>query len=118
MAHPSVAADRRLAAAHADFIGTRVLTGVIAAVFLPVFIAIEGGLDGLELTLFAGLIAPMGAALLASRTGRLDLARLVSALSLVIAIAVAALLCGGVFSPAIAWLVLAPVESARESFAA
>ena len=111
MAHPSVAADRRLAAAHADFIGTRVLTGVIAAVFLPVFIAIEGGLDGLELTLFAGLIAPMGAALLASRTGRLDLARLVSALSLVIAIAVAALLCGGVFSPAIAWLVLAPVES-------
>ena len=79
--------------------------------FFPLFIALEGGLDGLELALFLGLIAPMGAALLASRSGRLGAARLVSALSLVIAVTVAAFLSGGVFSPAIAWLVLAPVEA-------
>jgi two-component system, cell cycle sensor histidine kinase DivJ len=111
MVHPCVAADRRLAGLHAKFIVTRVLTGVLAVAFLPVFIELRGGLDRLELTLFAGLIAPMGAALLASRTGRLDLARLVSAVSLVVAVAVAALLSGGVFSPAIAWLVLAPLGS-------
>jgi cell cycle sensor histidine kinase DivJ len=111
MAHPSVLADGRRAAAHAAFIGTRVLRGLIAVALLPVLIALEGRLDGLELALFLGLIAPMGAALLASRSGRLDAARLVSALSLVIAVTAAAFLSGGVFSPAVAWLVLAPVEA-------
>ena len=111
MAHPSVLADGRRAPAHAAFIGARVLRGLIAVVLLSVLIALEGRLDGLELALFLGLIAPMGAALLASRSGRLDAARLVSALSLVIAVTAAAFLSGGVFSPAVAWLVLAPVEA-------
>ncbi|SEE30589.1 two-component system, cell cycle sensor histidine kinase DivJ [Rhizobiales bacterium GAS188] len=111
LVHPSVADDRRLVALHVKFIGSRVLMGIVAAAALPAFAVIGGGPDPLELTLFAGLIAPMGAAILASRTGRLDLARLVSAGLLVITVAVTALLSGGVFSPAIAWLVLAPAES-------
>jgi cell cycle sensor histidine kinase DivJ len=111
MVHPSVAADARLAGLHATFIGSRVVIGIAAAAALPVFALLRGGLDPLELTLFAGLIAPMAAAILVSWTGRLDLARLGSAAILVATVGVAALLSGGVFSPAIAWLVLAPVAS-------
>jgi cell cycle sensor histidine kinase DivJ len=88
-----------------------VLVGVLAAAALPAFALIGGGLDALELTLFVGLIAPMGAAILAALTGRLAFARLVSAASLVATVGVAALLSGGVYSPAIIWLVLAPVEA-------
>jgi cell cycle sensor histidine kinase DivJ len=111
LVHPSVLNDRRLAALHVKFIGSRVLIGLIAAAALPAFALMGGGLDPLEMTLFAGLIAPMGAAILAVCTGRLDLARLVAAASLVITVGVTALLSGGVFSPAIAWLILAPLES-------
>ncbi len=111
MAHPAVLADGRRAPAHAAFIGARVLRGLLAIVLLPLVVALEGRLDGLELALFLGVIAPTGAALLASRSGRLDAARLVSALSLVIAVTAAAFLSGGVFSPAVAWLALAPVEA-------
>jgi cell cycle sensor histidine kinase DivJ len=87
------------------------LIGVLAVAALPAFALLHGGLDPLEMTLFAGLVAPMGAAIFASRTGRLDLARLISAAILVITVGAAALWSGGVFSPAIAWLILAPVES-------
>ena len=111
LVHPSVADDRRLAMLHVKFIGARLLMGVIAAAALPAFIVLRGGLDPLETTLFAGLIAPMAAAILASRTGCLELARLVSAALLVITVGVTALLSGGVFSPAIAWLVLVPADS-------
>ncbi|MFI5012875.1 MAG: PAS domain-containing sensor histidine kinase [Hyphomicrobiales bacterium] len=111
LVHPSVASDRRLAALHVKFIGSRMLMGALATAALPAFALFGGGLDPLEMALFIGLIAPMGAAILASRTGRLDLARLVSAALLVTTVGAAALLSGGVFSPVIAWLVLAPVES-------
>jgi len=111
MAHPSVRADRQRAGEHAAFIGGRVLRGALAVVLLPLFLALKGPLDSLELALFLGLVAPMGAAFLASRTGRLEAARLVSALSLVLAVTAAAFLSAGVFSPMVAWLVLSPVES-------
>jgi cell cycle sensor histidine kinase DivJ len=111
LVHPSVAGDALLASRHAKFIGSRVLVGVVAAAALPAFYLMHGSVDPLEFTLFAGLIAPMGAALLASRTGRLDLARLLSAAILVVTVGAAAFWSGGVFSPAIAWLVLAPVEA-------
>ncbi len=114
MAHPSVLANRRRAPAHGAFIGARVLRGVFALALLPVLVALEGKLDPLELALFLGLIAPMGAALLASRSGWLEAARLVSGLSLVIAVTAAAFLSGGLFSPAVAWLVLAPVEALEQ----
>ncbi len=92
------------------FIASRLSIGVVATAALPAF-ALLGGLDALEIALFGGLIAPMGAAMLASFTGRLDLARLLSSATLVITVGIAALLSGGVFSPAVVWLVLAPVES-------
>jgi cell cycle sensor histidine kinase DivJ len=111
LVHPSVSNDRRIAELHLKFIGARVLMGVLAAAALPAFAVLGGGLDPLEITLFAGLIAPMGAAVLAAQTGRLNLARLASAASLVITVGVAALLSGGMYSPAIVWLVLAPLES-------
>lgn len=111
LVHASVAGDARLASQHAKFIGSRVLIGVFATAVLPAFFLLHGSLDPLEFTLFAGLIAPMGAAMLASRTGRLDLARLVSAAILVLTVGAAAFWSGGVFSPAIAWLILAPVEA-------
>ena len=111
LVHPSVAADARLAPLHATFIGSRVLIGALAAAALPAFALSGAGIDPLELTLLLGLIAPISAAILAALTGRLDLACRVSAACLVTTVGIAALLSGGVYSPAIAWLILAPLES-------
>ena len=111
LVHPSVAADARLAPLHAKFIRSRLLIGALAAAALPAFALSGAGIDPLELTLLLGLIAPMGPAILAALTGRLDLARLVSAACLVTTVGIAALLSGGAYSPAIAWLILAPLES-------
>ena len=111
LAHPSAVIGRRRVSPDTEFIGSRLLTGAFAAALFPTFFVLENGLDRLELMLFLGLIGPMGVSLLAGRLGRLDFARTVCALSLVSAITAAALFSGGVFSPATAWLVLAPLES-------
>jgi two-component system, cell cycle sensor histidine kinase DivJ len=115
LVHPSVAGDKRLARVHRAFIGPRMVVGILAFAALPIFIVLDNAFDLLVLSLFAGLIAPIGAALIASRTGRLELARLVSAGSLVGAVGAAILFSGGLLSPVVTWLVVAPVESVERA---
>ena len=120
VAHPSVAAGAGRAPTDIEFVGSRMLTGIFAAILIPIFFVFGDGPDPLELALLLGLIAPMVLALLAARGGWLDAARLLCALLLVGAVTVAACFSGGIFSPVAAWLVLAPLvalerPSRRES---
>lgn len=113
LVHPSVAGDEVEAARHQGFIASHLAGGVLAFAALPLVLLARGGVpSSTELIAFAWLVAPIVAALDLSRTGRLDRAHLISAISLAGLIFVIAAITGGVSSFAIVWLAIVPFEAA------
>jgi cell cycle sensor histidine kinase DivJ len=110
--HPSVADDAVLAARHAAMISSHMLGGLLAAVVFAGYFALVDGPRLVSVVACACFLAPIGIALLLQRSGRLDIAHLLSALQLTALVSLAAALTGGAGSFAIAWLLLVPLEAA------
>ncbi len=93
------------------FIATRLVAGVFGLACLSPYIAWRGTSSGLDAVLALGLVAPLGAAYLASASRRLDLGYAVSAAG-----TAALVLCvfagGGALAwPAALWLAAQPLEA-------
>lgn len=110
--HPSVADDAVLAARHAAVISSHMLGGLLAAAVFAAYFSLVAGPNLLSLVACACFLAPIGIALLLRRSGRLDVAHLLSAVQLTALVSLAAGLTGGATSFAVAWLLLVPLEAA------
>jgi cell cycle sensor histidine kinase DivJ len=109
--HPDRRGHVREARWHASFIGSRLIAGLVPLAALPAYVALRAAPSLVEVGLILSLSLPLAAALFLSRTGRLDIATFISALSLVGAVIFTAALTGGTSSPALVWLMLAPLEA-------
>jgi two-component system, cell cycle sensor histidine kinase DivJ len=111
LVHESVQDDPFERLQHERFIVTRILTGVIALSCLPPYLLWRGVPSLPEYIAIACLVAPVLAAVVLSRTGRLALAHGVSSVALAGFIVCIAATSGGVASAATVWLVAIPLEA-------
>lgn len=77
----------------------------------PVYLAIVGKPDLMETVAFIWLLTPIAIAAFLSRTGKLEMAHLLSAANLTCLVVFVAAITGGVQSFLIAWLIVIPVEA-------
>lgn len=110
--HPSVGADAALASRHVSVIASHVLGGLVAALVLATHLATAGSPSLAAVAALLVFAIPVGIALHLSRTGRLDIAHLFSAIQLATVVGLVAAWTGGTNSFAIAWLALVPLEAA------
>lgn len=112
LTHARAHADSLTAARHRAFIATRLLTSVVAIAVVPLYVAWRGAPTGYEVLVFACVATPLLVAYDLSRSGRLERAQALSALSLTGLGGSLAAASGGVISLAALWLMLAPLEAA------
>ncbi len=112
LVHPSVQHDPLTRARHRAFIAPRLIGSVVALAALPVYVAMRGVPDLVEIAIFAWLMAPMLAAYFLSRTGRYESAHVLSSIALTGLVASVAAVTGGIGSAAAIWLVIVPLEAA------
>jgi two-component system, cell cycle sensor histidine kinase DivJ len=112
LVHPSARRDALVAARHRAFIAPRLIVGLSALAFLPIFLALGGLTTIPELVLVSWAIVPIATACYLSRTGRYESAHLISAMALAAVATTVAACSGGVGSVAAVWLVLIPLEAA------
>jgi two-component system, cell cycle sensor histidine kinase DivJ len=112
LVHPSVRQDALAVARHRAFIAPRLIVGLSALAFLPIFLALGGPATVPELVLMSWAIVPIGTACYLSRTGRYESAHLISAAALAAVATTVAACSGGIGSVAAVWLVLIPLEAA------
>jgi len=112
LVHPSAQAEALTAARHRAFIAPRLFGSFAALASFPLYIAIRGVPNALELGVFGWLVAPILIAYFLSRTGRYENAHVMSSLSLTALVAVVAWCTGGISSFAAIWLVVVPLEAA------
>jgi cell cycle sensor histidine kinase DivJ len=111
LVHESVRDDPVACLQHERFILSRMSVGVIALACLPLFLLMRGAPSPAETVAVVCLVAPILAAVLLSRNGRLALAHAVSSASLAGLVVCLAATSGGVSSPAAVWLVAVPLEA-------
>ena len=111
LVHPSARRDPLTAARHRAFIAPRLLGSFAALACVPVYIALRGVPNALELGVFGWLVAPILIAYFLSRTGRFESAHLMSSLALTGLVTAVAWRTGGITSFAAAWLVVVPLEA-------
>ncbi len=109
--HPDVQPDAGERARHARFLVTRLAAGVLALAALPLYLVLSGVPSPFEAIAFACLVAPLGAAFVLSRTGRLDWAHGLSSTALAALVTALACVSGGAASPIVVWLVAVPLEA-------
>ncbi len=112
LVHPSVQHDALAAARHRAFIAPRLIGSAVALAAIPIYLAVRGVPNALEIIVFAWLVAPILSAYFLSRTGRYESAHLLSSLALTGLITVVASKTGGISSFAAIWLVVVPLEAA------
>jgi len=110
--HPSARYDALTRARHRAFMAPRLLGSLVAFAVFPIYLAMRGAPNALEVTAFAWLIAPILLSWFLSRTGRYEGAHVLSSLALAGLVMTVALLTGGIESFASFWLVLVPLEAA------
>jgi cell cycle sensor histidine kinase DivJ len=111
MVHASVSEDPDEAARHRAFIAAHLTSGAVALALIPPMMALPGT-PSLVVFALALLGVEAIAALVVSRSGRLDSGYLVSAAALTAAVAMAAVATGGLASVALLGFVAVPVEAA------
>jgi cell cycle sensor histidine kinase DivJ len=110
--HARAHADILTAARHRAFIATRLLTSVVAIAVVPLYLAFRGAPGAYEVAVFLCLATPLLIAYDLSRSGCLERAQALSALSLTALGGGLAAASGGLTLLAALWLVLAPLEAA------
>jgi len=112
LVHPSAFGDALTAARHRAFIAPRLLGGIAAIASFPLYLIARGTPSGIELLVFAWLVAPILTAYFLSRTGRYESAHVLSSLALTGLVTMVAAATGGIGSFAAIWLVVVPLEAA------
>jgi cell cycle sensor histidine kinase DivJ len=112
LVHPSAKADLLVAARHRAFIAAQLGAGVLALACFPAYLAMRGGLTFAEAVALSLLASPILIATFLSRTGRYEVAQLLSSIVLCSLAAVVATRTGGLSSFALAWLPIVPMEAA------
>ena len=112
LVHPSAQQDALTAARHRTFIAPRLLGSVVALAAFPAYLLVRGAPGGIELLIFAWLLAPILTAYFLSRTGRYESAHVLSSLALTGLVTAVAAATGGIASFAAIWLVVVPLEAA------
>ena len=112
LVHPSARLDPLAAARHRAFIAPRLIGGLLVLTALPIHLALSGVPGTLEIFIYAWLRRPVLIAWYLSRTGRYEVAQIMSSVALAALIATIGLATGGITSFAAVWLVLIPLEAA------
>ncbi len=112
LVHPSARQDALTTARHRAFIAPRLLGSLLALAAFPIYLALRGVPGGLEVMVFAWLLAPIAIAYFLSRTGQYESAHVLSSLALTGLVTALAWQTGGIASFAAIWFVVAPLEAA------
>ncbi|CAN5127992.1 ATP-binding protein [soil metagenome] len=99
-------------ARHRAFIAPRLLGGLAALATLPVYLALRGAPQEIEVMVFAWLIAPVIIAYYLSRTGNYERAHILSSVALAAVVTAVCVSTGGISSFAAIWLVAVPLDAA------
>ena len=110
--HPSARYDALTRARHRAFIAPRLLGSLAAFAVFPVYLVMRGAPGALEVFAFAWLTAPILLSWFLSRTGRYEVAHVLSSLALAALVMAVAVTTGGIESFAAVWLVVVPLEAA------
>ena len=110
--HPSVQHDPLTRARHRSFIAPRLIGSVVALAAFPIYVAMRGVPNLLEVAVFTWLMAPILVAYFLSRTGQYESAHVLSSLALTGLVTAVAAATGGIGSAAAIWLVIVPLEAA------
>lgn len=110
--HPSARRDLMTKARHRAFIGPRLLGGLAALACLPLYLAVRGAPQEVEVMVFAWLIAPILISYYLSRTGHYERAHILSSTALAAVVMAVCINTGGISSFAAIWLVAVPLDAA------
>ena len=110
--HPSARRDLMTKARHRAFIGPRLLGGLAALATLPLYLALRGAPQEVEVMVFAWLIAPILISYYLSRTGHYERAHILSSTALAAVVMAVCINTGGISSFAAIWLVAVPLDAA------
>lgn len=110
--HPSARRDLMTKARHRAFIGPRLLGGLAALATLPIYLAVRGAPQEVEVMVFAWLIAPILISYYLSRTGHYERAHILSSTALAAVVMAVCINTGGISSFAAIWLVAVPLDAA------
>ncbi len=99
-------------ARHRAFIGPRLLGGLAVLASLPLYLAIRGAPQEVEVMVFAWLIAPILVSYYLSRTGHYVRAHILSSTALAAVVMAVCISTGGISSFAAIWLVAVPLDAA------
>ncbi len=113
--HPSVRGDRAMAMRHLAFIVSQSAASAVSFVVLLAYAISEGHLGQAGGIAMLWFLFPAATAVALSRTGRLDIAYELSAVTLAGFAVIGAALWGGVGIFIAAWLMLVPLEAALSS---
>ncbi len=112
LVHVSARGDVLTAARHQSFIASHLLGGLLALCAFPIYLVLNGKPSLLGAVAFLWLLAPIAIAVFLSRTGRLGVAHLLSAVTFAGLVTYIAWLTGGLSSWVIPWMVAVPLEAA------
>jgi len=110
--HPSVRHDALASARHRVFIALRLLGGLVTLAIVPLYLAMRGAPSVLEAVVIGWLITPIGIAYFLSRTGKYEIAHILSSMSLAAIVTAVAVYTGGISSFAAIGLIAVPMEAA------
>ncbi|MFM9938038.1 MAG: ATP-binding protein [Hyphomicrobiaceae bacterium] len=110
--HPDVRGDAVLKARHSSLIASHMLGGIVSAFVFAGYFAWTGAPGVAAMVAAACFLSPIAIAVFLSRTGRLEIAHLLSAAQLAALVTLAAALSGGTQSFALVWLAIVPLEAA------
>lgn len=97
---------------HQSFIASHIFAGLLALVAFPVYLASVGQPTVLSAIAFTWLTMPILISVFLSKTGRLDMAHLLSAANLAGIVTFAAVLNGGAAPFLMAWMIVVPLMAA------
>lgn len=104
--------DALTAARYRAFISPRLMGSLAALASLPVYLVLRGIPNEIEIVVFSWLITPILIVYFLVRTGRYEIAHILSSLSLSALVALVAFFAGGIGSFAAIWLIVVPLEAA------
>lgn len=112
LVHASVRSNPAERSRHERFVLSRLLVGGGALSLAPAYLAWRGAPGAFEAAMVVAAAFSVLAVVLLSRSGRLDIAHLISSAALALFILALAGVSGGLSSPLLLWLVAVPAEAA------